>query len=96
MRPYYSFKSQNNSYLYQKHRQVDEIATQKMKGKYTWFDTRFEGEVAIKQKKENKREAHQAERRQLSSVITYGMLENFSVDLLIIILLNVILYKPQI
>jgi len=39
--------------------------------------------------------AHQAERRQLSSVITYGMPENFSVDLLTIILLNVILYKIQ-
>lgn len=38
---------------------------------------------------------HQAERRQFSSVITYGMPENFSVDLFTTILLNVILYKTQ-
>ena len=43
-----------------------------------------------------KQESYQAERRQLSKVITYGMPENFSVDLCCIILLNVILkYVPK-
>jgi hypothetical protein len=39
---------------------------------------------------DTKGKPYQAERRQLSSVITYGMPENFSVDLFTIILLNVI------
>ena len=39
---------------------------------------------------------YQAERRQLSKVIVYGMPENCSVDLLFIILQNVILqYVPK-
>ena len=39
---------------------------------------------------------YQAERRQLSKVITYGMPENCSVDLVFIILQNVILqYAPK-
>jgi hypothetical protein len=48
-------------------------------------------EVKREEVVEETRSTHQAERRQLSKVITYGMPENCSVDLLLMILLNVIL-----
>ena len=52
--------------------------------------------VLREKQRSRKRRAYQAERRQLSKVITYGIPENCSVDLLFTILLKVILKKMNI